>query len=146
MTFFILASRPHVKCLFTVGFTAPPQPAACSGNLGLENSKIPDSHLTASSYSGNYKPNNARLNRHTHNGFYGGWAAGANNQQQFLQINFGQWVKITRIATQGRSDADQWVSMYTLASSFDGVSFDTYEQNKREAVRNYHINRTTEQL
>ena len=119
-----------------LGFKKPPKPATCIGALGLENNRIPDNHLSASSHSSSYTSNHARLNHHTHNGFYGGWLAYSNNQYQFLQVNFGQWTKVTGIATQGRSDAAQWVTLYTLGYSFDGVSFDQYKQNHREKVRN----------
>ena len=30
-------------------------------------------------------------------------------------------MKITRISTQGRQDANQWVKSYTLSYSYDGV-------------------------
>ena len=47
-----------------------------------------------------------------------------------LQADFGQAVKLTGIATQGRFDADWWIISYTLTYSQDGLVFDNYENKK----------------
>ena len=41
-----------------------------------------------------------------------------------LKVNFGAMAKVTGIATQGRSDANHWVSEYTLSYSLDGGHFE----------------------
>lgn len=56
----------------------------------------------------------------------GGWAALTNDQDQYLQIKFGQIFQITGVATQGRADAAQWVKSYKLEYSTDGSSWTLY--------------------
>ena len=56
----------------------------------------------------------------------GGWAALHNDQNQYLQIKFGQIFQITGVNTQGRADAAQWVKSYKLEYSTDGSSWTYY--------------------
>ena len=88
----------HVQ-IIAIGFAVPPIPT-CENDLGLENMKIPDSAMLASSETNaNWGARNARLNV-VHPGLSGhtsgGWLAGANDVHQWLQINFAQWNQITR--------------------------------------------------
>ena len=41
-------------------------------------------------------------------------------------MNFGKWVKLTRISTQGDYDGNGWVKSYKLGYSYDGVYFRPY--------------------
>ncbi|RMX60110.1 hypothetical protein pdam_00025569, partial [Pocillopora damicornis] len=74
-------------------------------------------------------------------GKYGGWAAASNNAEQYFQVDFGSWTqisawlmidlgkvsKVTRIATQGRSDAGWWSKSYSLDyTTEDGGEFTKY--------------------
>ena len=104
--------------------------------LGMQNGKLPDSALSASSeYSTQYGPENARLHFHPESGHYGGWVAAKQDHNQWLQADFGVETTITRIATQGRQDAAQWVKEYTLKYSNDGSYFHHYQPDGFTKVR-----------
>ena len=103
--------------------------------LGMESRAIPDKHISASSeWNHGHRAANARLHFQAGGGRTGAWSAKYNNGRQFLQVNLGRWVKITRINTQGRQDANQWVKKYTLSYSYDGVYFRPYNLNNKLAV------------
>lgn len=92
--------------------------------LGLENRNIPDSSITASSMnSATYSPTLGRLHH------YYGWIAGTSNQQQWFQVDLEGWTKVTRVSTQGRQNAAQWVTKYKLAYSYDGVFYEEYNED-----------------
>lgn len=101
----------------------------CMAGLGLENRNIPDSAITASSMnSGTYRPSLGRLHH------YYGWIAGTYNQQQWFQVDFGDWTKVARVSTQGRQNAAQWVTKYKLAYSYDGVFYEEYKEDGNAKV------------
>lgn len=96
--------------------------------LGMENGQIPDSAISASSSANanSYAPSIGRIHYlSSGSGTYGSWAAGANNKEQWFQVNLGGWTQITAVATQGRQDSNQWVKSYTLSHSYDGVFWAT---------------------
>ncbi|XP_027051820.1 uncharacterized protein LOC113679072 [Pocillopora damicornis] len=101
----------------------------CSLPLGLENGHVPDAAFSASS-SANSKhgPARSRLNIQSNSKGYGAWSAGANNGKQWLQIDFGELVRVTKVATQGRQDSGQWVTKYTLSYSVDGMHWAEYKE------------------
>lgn len=122
--------------------------AACSGEeaLGLESGLITDQQITASSsWNTAHGKQNARLNRQAARGKTSAWSAGSNDLNQWLQIDFGRNVKITKLATQGRNDyGDQWVKSYTLAYSADGSNvFQTYQENELDKVFTGNADRNT---
>ena len=95
--------------------------------LGLENGNIPDSAITASSIANSYyRADQGRLQAQYESGGYGSWLAGTSNNQQWFQVDFGSWTKVARVATQGRLNAAQWVTRFTLAYSYDGVFYKDY--------------------
>ena len=95
----------------------------------MQSGKIPDIFITASSmWSSKFRPSNARLHLQAASDRKGSWAAGTNNVNQYLQVKFGKWMKITKVATQGRQDDAEWVTKYTLSYSYDGVWW--YVHNK----------------
>ncbi|KAL9955704.1 hypothetical protein ACROYT_G037064 [Oculina patagonica] len=106
------------------GFPTP-KPPVCEAGLGLESSKIPDFSITAS--SGN--ASNGRLHFFPKFGQKGGWVADDIIASTWFQVDFGSWTKVTRISTQGRQDADEWVTKYRVSYSFDGVFFRYYKEN-----------------
>ena len=76
-----------------------------SGKLGLENGRIRDSQITASSeYHSKTRAQNGRLNFRASGGRTGAWSAKFNNVNQWLQIDLKQQTVITGISTQGRED------------------------------------------
>ena len=106
----------------------------CLRSLGVSTSKlIPDADMTASSQTNSqHAPLGGRLNFQAQINSQGvttqigGWAALTNDQNQYLQIKFGQIFQITGVATQGRADAAQWVKSYKLEYSTDGSSWTLY--------------------
>ena len=105
--------------------------------LGMENSQIPDSAITASSsYNAiSFAPSIGRLHfLSAGSGKYGSWAAGANNEYQWFQVDLGSWTKVSAVATQGRQDTDQWVKTYSLSFSYDGVFWETVN-NEHDVVQ-----------
>ena len=110
----------------------------CTGNdaLGLESGLIVDQQISASSQaSSSQGPANARLNHVAIRGKMSAWSAQTNDENQWLQVDFGQNVKITKIATQGRQDYEQWVANYTLSYCEDGkTEFQEYQENDADKV------------
>ena len=101
----------------------------CVMPLGLEDKRVPNGHLTASTYY-NYhlSPWRGRLN-----GIYS-WSVRTNRVGQWFQVNFVELMRIKGVATQGRQNANQWVRSYTVSYSIDGMSFRSYRQGRRVKV------------
>lgn len=115
----------------------------CSGEeaLGLESGLITDQQITASSsWDQVHGAPNARINNAAGRGKTSAWSAGSNDGNQWLQVDFGRDVKISKFATQGRNDyGNQWVKSYTLAYSVDGSSvFQIYQENGIDKVNKKH--------
>jgi len=93
----------------------------CSMSLGIEDGRIPDSALTASTiYSGSHATTFARLNLAAASGKAGSWRAKTNNVNQWLQIDLGTLTTVTKVATQGRQDHSEWITSYSLSYSLAG--------------------------
>ena len=123
-------NKLQIKITISPSGFPTPQPPACQEGLGLENYDIPDSSITASSYEAPgktlYIPGNGRLNFRLKAGHYGAWAAGNLRDDSWFQVNFGRFVKVTIVSTQGREDDPDWVKKYRLTYSDDGKSFRDY--------------------
>ena len=65
----------------------------------------------------------------------GAWCARVNNRNQWLKVDFGRPMKITKILTQGRQDAAQWVTYYRVSSSLDGIHWQVYRFKNNDKVR-----------
>ncbi|EDO48087.1 predicted protein, partial [Nematostella vectensis] len=97
--------------------------------VGIEDHRIPSGAFSASSsYNFNHGPDRARLNQPNGHGRTGAWSARDKNRNQWLQVDLGAVSRLTGVATQGRHDAHQWVTSYTLAFSKDGKRFYPYRQ------------------
>ena len=106
----------------------------------MENGDIKDEQLSAStqwvsppSRSGKppivYGAKNARLKNTREPAPCWTPANHNQNKKQWLQVNFGHpYTKITRIATQGNPDADEWVTEFKLQYSDDGQIFHYYKE------------------
>ena len=79
-------------------------------------------------------PERARLNTHTGSG---DWAAKENNDSQWLQIDFGELVPVTKVVTRGKQDADHWVIQFSLSYSLDGRHFAEYKENSVAQVSQF---------
>lgn len=54
--------------------------------------------------------------------------ARTNDDKQWLQVDLGGPSKVTRCATQGRDNANEWVTKYKVQYSSDGRTFVTYQK------------------
>ena len=110
----------------------------CTGEeaFGLENGAIKDQQITAfSQYDADHGPENARLNHAADGRKTGAWSAKTNDANQWLQVDFGRNVKITKFQTQGRQDWEQWVKTYTLSFSEENEqAYQTYQENDVDKV------------
>ena len=110
----------------------------CMKSLGMQSGQLPDAQITSYTETNSaWRAANGRLYfEKILSGREGAWRAGTNDVHQWFQVDFGGWAKITRVATQGRHDANEWIKRYTLSFSYDGVFFEPYKQNGRTAVGN----------
>ena len=110
---------------FLVSIIAP----LCNLPVGLESGKIPNARVTASSaYNARYTAPNGRL----HKPFC--WIAKYKNHNQWFKVDFARTTTIRKIATQGRRDANQWVTRYKLTYSLDTLHWATYRQRSQDKV------------
>lgn len=97
--------------------------------LGVEDQRIPNGHMSASSfYNTAYVPRYGRLNS------VKSWRARTNNRKQYLQIYLGGLEKITGIETQGQKGIDYWVKKFYVSFSNDGHTFTNYKEKRRIKV------------
>ena len=97
--------------------------------LGMEDKRIREGDISASSYyNANLAPWFGRLNH-----LYA-WMARTRNTKQWLKINFGYVTQFRGIASQGRSNSNQWVTSYVVTFSRYGNTYVTYKENKRVKV------------
>jgi hypothetical protein len=90
--------------------------------FGVEKGKIINSQMTSSSsWSTALATQKGRLNG------VGSWSARRNDQNQWIQVDLGRKEVITAIATQGRSNYNQWVKTYSVSYSLDGNTFVSHE-------------------
>lgn len=104
----------------------------CSTPLGLEDGRIQNKQITASSFKkswwGDYwEPSLARLNAQ---GRVNAWQAKANNNKQWLQVDLLKIKKVTAIVTQGCKSlsSEMYVKSYSIQYSDQGVSWKPYRQ------------------
>ena len=118
--------------MFWVLCTAEP----CTASLGMENRFIRDTQITASSeWDSNHAAIQARLNFKAGGGKQGAWSARSNDANQWIQVAFSSYTKLTGIATQGRNGANQWVTKYQLQYSDDGVNFCYYKALRQSSPK-----------
>lgn len=107
----------------------------CNRPIGMENGKIRNQQLSASSqWDTNHGARLGRLNRKRTGRLAGAWCAKVGNHHQWFQVYLGRPRKLTGVATQGRSDYNQWVTKYLLSYSLDGANFATYWSQGRPWV------------
>lgn len=101
----------------------------------MENGRISDGQITASSqYNEGHRAAKGRLNSMA---TPGAWVSGANNLNQWLQVDFQRCTIITGISTQGRRDYTQYVKTYTISSSDGENKFHAYKVDGIVKVRYY---------
>ncbi|CAH1781368.1 unnamed protein product [Owenia fusiformis] len=91
---------------------------------------VPDERITSSSdFDAYHSSNRARMHTLKEGPNKGGWAAKNNDVNQWIQAEFSRPMRVRVIATQGRSDVDQWVTRYMLEYSYRTDSnFQMYQQ------------------
>ena len=100
----------------------------CKLALGMQNRRIPNYAITASSsWDANHAPHLGRLHFTARGRLQGAWSSRYNNRFQFFQVDFRKPTKVSHIATQGRQNANQWVTQYRLAYSQDGLNWALYK-------------------
>lgn len=121
---------PKINFFFRLSFSA-----RNSVPIGVEDGKIPNGYVTSSStYNRYHAPWLGRLNKKARGRNKGAWSAKKNDRRQWLQFNMGSPTLITTIRTQGRQDANQWVTSYKVYFGNDGVRFIPYKKGGRVKV------------
>ncbi|XP_022796957.1 lactadherin-like [Stylophora pistillata] len=119
----------------------------CSAPLGMENGQIRDAQITASSQNDvNHAAVQGRLNFKAGRGKTGGWSAFGNHVHQWLQVDLGRYSIVTGIATQGRNAVPQWVTLYELQYSEDGVTFVYYKEPGQSSPKRFSGNRDQDSI
>ncbi|XP_066019015.1 uncharacterized protein [Pocillopora verrucosa] len=113
----------------------------CINPLGMAFGSISDTQITASSQlDGYHSASQARLHFQADGYKVGGWSALTNDRDQWLQVNFGSYTKVTRLATQGMNGYDQWVTRYMLQYSDDGITFHLYKEATSSSAKEFDGN------
>ena len=108
----------------------------CDMSLGLEDGRVPDPLIRASSFYNYYcGPFNARLNRRRYGRQGGAWCSKRRDRRQWLQVDFGALSTVSGVATQGRQNSAQWVTSYYISYSRNGYKFAPYREGRRTRVR-----------
>ncbi|KAM9385657.1 retinoschisin-like [Pholidichthys leucotaenia] len=85
--------------------------------LGFESGSVTSDQISCSNqhqYTGWYSswiPNKARLNNQ---GFGCAWLSKFNDQYQWIQVDLKEVSVVSGILTQGRCDADEWITKYSV--------------------------------
>ena len=79
---------------------------------------IPDSQLTGST-------NTDSSDSYSHSKLHttGAWESASLSVGQFIQADLGTVRGVEKVATQGQSDSDQWVTSYKFAYSGNGITY-----------------------
>ena len=97
--------------------------------LGAEDGRlVPGSFSSSSYYNHHLAPWHGRLNHRW------SWSVRHRRHGEWLQVSFGSSSTCKGVATQGRQDANQWVTRYTLSYSKDGMRFYPYNEGRGTVV------------
>ena len=90
-------------------------------SFGIEDGRIKDSAMTASTiHNSAHAAHLGRLNLVARSGKAGAWCARTSNNKEWLQIDLGNPTTVTKVATQGRQDYNQWPTSYSISYSLTG--------------------------
>ena len=103
----------------------------------MENGSIPSEAIKASSeLDDQHSASRARLNTKPEGELKGAWVPLQSDENQWLQVDFGKVVEITKVCTQGGGDSvGHCVSSYILLFGDDGENFQEYQENNETKVR-----------
>ncbi|XP_037653106.1 contactin-associated protein-like 3 [Choloepus didactylus] len=91
-------------------------------------SALPQASFSSSSeLSRSHGPGFARLNRRDG---AGGWSPLVSNRYQWLQIDLGERMEVTAVATQGGYGSSNWVTSYLLMFSDSGRNWKQYRREE----------------
>ncbi|XP_032122234.1 contactin-associated protein-like 3 isoform X1 [Sapajus apella] len=100
-------------------------PGDCDAPLA---SALPRSSFSSSSeLSSSHGPGFSRLNRRDG---AGGWTPLVSNKYQWLQIDLGERMEVTAVATQGGYGSSDWVTSYLLMFSDGGRNWKQYRREE----------------
>ena len=104
----------------------------------MENGSIPTEAIKASSeLDEQHNASRARLNTKPEGELMGAWVPLQSDEEQWLQVDFGKVVEITKVCTQGGGDGvEHYVKGYIMLFSQDGENFQEYQENNETKVRN----------
>ena len=126
---------PLLRFRSLLTFSSPFKVHRCSVPLGMEDRRIPDSAITASSsVNSSHGPSNARLNFLNKGSDISAWCPKSSSENQWLQIDLGEVTAVTKVATQGRYSSEDRVTTYTLSYSVDGTHWAGYKQRAMDKV------------
>ena len=92
----------------------------------MANDDIQDSQLSSSSTAGGgHTMAESRLDNTIR-----AWCAGANNANQWAQVDLGAPMTVTGVITQGRYESAQWVTYYKVLYGLDGSNFDYVDDSE----------------
>ena len=104
-------------------------------SLGLEDGRIQDSAMTASTIANNnHAAKLGRLNLVSVSSKAGAWCAKKNDVNQWLQIDLGTPTTVTKVATQGRQESSEWIPSYSLSYSLTGSYWVQYTVRGKKKV------------
>ena len=104
----------------------------------MENERISDGNICASSVqNANTPANNGRLNYTSGSS----WCAGTSDTNPYLQIDLKTLHIICAVSTQGNSQADQWVKMYTLQFSINETTWMDFKEGGQVKVQCFPSNK-----
>ncbi|XP_057301129.1 uncharacterized protein LOC130635707 [Hydractinia symbiolongicarpus] len=108
----------------------PPVPKKCETPVaaGIENKRVPDGAMTASSSVNKWHgPHQARLNLKSSRKGVGAWCAGIQDKNQFLQVDLGIMKTVKKLDVQGRdSPYAKYVTKFNIEYSEDNISWVPY--------------------
>lgn len=111
---------------------------------------IVSSQITSSSeLDETAKARNARLKLEEIDGEnVGAWIASSDDTTPWLKVDLKSNATLRAISTQGRSDADEWITTYEVSYSIDGLTFEKYEENRLVKVKlsSYRLGRESLKL
>ncbi|XP_071941053.1 uncharacterized protein [Antedon mediterranea] len=97
------------------------KPKSCNNDLGIENGKIPNSQMTASSFF-----NTGSQSNHPYKGRLQGsgyWAPATKDSTEYIQVDLGSLSQVSQVATQGSGGLSERVTEYNVKYSTDGNNF-----------------------
>ena len=102
----------------------------------MENGSIPNDAIKASSeLDDQHSASRSRLNTKPEGELMGAWVPLQSDESQWLQVDCGKIVEITKVSTQGGGEGDEHhVTSYILLFSDDQENFQEYQENEETKV------------